>query len=235
MCLKRDQRRYSYRRPLPSFPAGNTRRAIGSLSVADLFSSNVCRSSRRRRKSRYVICSMTSSGLEMPPDQNAFHIWSIWLLIAPVIMRTGSLFDLGSGQSQPGAFLEELDVAVVTEAAVPGLAGDLGQDLQVHETPDDLVRAGKRGAEQLAHGGHTHDGLLVEVVEHPMAVAGGAAHAGGDGATMLFAQLEDSSCGGRRLHAHFRHAAQEECEPRLEVSAVPDSLKPVVVLGAVTL
>ena len=30
---------------------------------------------------------MTSSGLEMPPDQNAFQTWSIWLLMAPVIMR----------------------------------------------------------------------------------------------------------------------------------------------------
>src|SRR5712692_3155264 len=28
---------------------------------------------------------MTSSGLEMPPDQKAFQIWSIWLLMAPVI------------------------------------------------------------------------------------------------------------------------------------------------------
>jgi hypothetical protein len=24
--------------------------------------------------------------LDMPPDQNAFQIWSIWLLMAPVIM-----------------------------------------------------------------------------------------------------------------------------------------------------
>src|SRR5690349_7650809 len=30
---------------------------------------------------------MISSGLEMPPDQKAFQIWSIWLLMAPVIMR----------------------------------------------------------------------------------------------------------------------------------------------------
>src|SRR5687767_8589275 len=34
---------------------------------------------------------MTSRGLEMPPDQNAFQIWSIWLLIAPVIMSGKSI------------------------------------------------------------------------------------------------------------------------------------------------
>ena len=47
----------------------------------------VC-SSSILRKSRYVICSMTSNGLEMPPDQKAFQIWSIWLLMAPVIMSS---------------------------------------------------------------------------------------------------------------------------------------------------
>src|SRR5437867_13010049 len=33
---------------------------------------------------------MTSSRLEMLPDQNAFQIWSIWLLMAPVIMKSPS-------------------------------------------------------------------------------------------------------------------------------------------------
>jgi len=40
-----------------------------------------------------VICSITSIGLEMPPDQKAFQIWSIWLLMAPVITPTRSGFD----------------------------------------------------------------------------------------------------------------------------------------------
>jgi hypothetical protein len=33
-----------------------------------------------------VICSITSSGLEMPPDQKAFQIESIWLRSSPVSM-----------------------------------------------------------------------------------------------------------------------------------------------------
>jgi hypothetical protein len=33
-----------------------------------------------------VICSITSGGLAMPPDQKTFQIWSIWFLMAPVIM-----------------------------------------------------------------------------------------------------------------------------------------------------
>jgi hypothetical protein len=40
-------------------------------------SSTSCISSRRRKKSRYVICSITSSGLEIPPVQKAFQIASI--------------------------------------------------------------------------------------------------------------------------------------------------------------
>ena len=33
-----------------------------------------------------MICSITSSGLEMPPDQKASQMRSIWLLMSPVIM-----------------------------------------------------------------------------------------------------------------------------------------------------
>src|SRR5688572_7578922 len=83
-CLKRDQRRSSKAHPRVSLPSGNMRRSIGCLSRADLFSSSVCRSSRRRRKRRYVICSMTSRGFEMPPDQKAFQIASILFLMSPV-------------------------------------------------------------------------------------------------------------------------------------------------------
>jgi hypothetical protein len=52
---------------------------MGRPVCAALFSASVCRSSRRRRKSRYVICSMTSRGFEMPPVQKAFQTASIWL------------------------------------------------------------------------------------------------------------------------------------------------------------
>ncbi len=34
-------------------------------------------------KSRYVICSITSSGLAMPPDQKALQTLSTWLLSSP--------------------------------------------------------------------------------------------------------------------------------------------------------
>ena len=70
------------------------RRAIGFFSRVALFSSSVCRSSSRRMKRKYVICSMTSSGFEMPPDQNAFQIWSTWFLMVPVIMARRATFYL---------------------------------------------------------------------------------------------------------------------------------------------
>ena len=36
------------------------------------------------RKSRYVICSMTSSGFEIPPVQKEFQMVSTWLRMSPV-------------------------------------------------------------------------------------------------------------------------------------------------------
>ena len=36
-----------------------------------------------------MICSITSSGFEMPPDQNEFQMASIWLRMGPVSMRSG--------------------------------------------------------------------------------------------------------------------------------------------------
>src|SRR5690606_13544358 len=43
---------------------------------------------------------MTSMGLEMPPLQNAFQIWSTWALIGPVITAYSSLQRLGSSTRQ---------------------------------------------------------------------------------------------------------------------------------------
>ena len=40
-------------------------------------------------KSRYVICSITSIGLAMPPVQKAFQTASTWLFSAPVTMLVG--------------------------------------------------------------------------------------------------------------------------------------------------
>jgi hypothetical protein len=71
------------------------RRAIDFFSVLALFSSSVCRSSSRRKNSRYVICSITSSGLEIPPDQKASQMRSIWFLISPVSI--GRQFTSGVG------------------------------------------------------------------------------------------------------------------------------------------
>jgi len=75
--LNRDQRKSSCFRFFASFPSGNTRRSIGFFSLAALLSSSVCRSSSRLMNSKYVICSITSSGFEIRPDQKAFQIASI--------------------------------------------------------------------------------------------------------------------------------------------------------------
>jgi hypothetical protein len=56
--------------------AGKTGFSTGLPVRLALFSARVWFSSRRFRKSRYVICSITSSGLEMPPVQNAFQTLS---------------------------------------------------------------------------------------------------------------------------------------------------------------
>ncbi len=58
-------------------------RSIGCFRLLALFSFRVCRSSRRRSKARHVICSMTSSGFEIPLDQNAFQNPTIWLRSSP--------------------------------------------------------------------------------------------------------------------------------------------------------
>jgi hypothetical protein len=49
-----------------------------------------------------VICSITSIGLAMPPDQKAFQIWSILLLSSPVSM--GGV----RWKQDPGSLLERL-------------------------------------------------------------------------------------------------------------------------------
>ena len=50
-----------------------------------LFSASVWRSSRPLTNNRYVSCSITSSGLEMPPAQKSFHTASICDFSSPVI------------------------------------------------------------------------------------------------------------------------------------------------------
>jgi hypothetical protein len=65
--------RFHERRPFRSFSPSDLAR------IVPLLSSRVCRSSSLRRNSRQVVCSITSSGLEMPPDQKAFQIWQPWL------------------------------------------------------------------------------------------------------------------------------------------------------------
>ena len=72
--LKRDHRSSTYGRPRSSTPSGKIGDSIGSPKRLALFSLAVWSSSRRRMKSRYVICSITSSGLAMPPDQKASQI-----------------------------------------------------------------------------------------------------------------------------------------------------------------
>jgi len=69
-----------------SWPGRKTGFSITPVpAIRALLSARVCRSSSRRRNSRYVICSITSSGLLMPPDQNAFQTPSILLFSSPVI------------------------------------------------------------------------------------------------------------------------------------------------------
>ncbi|SLH96067.1 Uncharacterised protein [Mycobacteroides abscessus subsp. abscessus] len=80
-----DQRRSLYGRPSGSFPSGNGLPSSGCASRFARSSARVCSSSRRRMNSRYVICSITSSGLEMPPVQNASQTASTLFLMSPVI------------------------------------------------------------------------------------------------------------------------------------------------------
>jgi hypothetical protein len=75
-CLKRERWYSSYDWPLASLGEdGPFHRLLEPVGLAPL------------EAGRRVICSITSSGLEMPPVQNAFQIWSTWLLMAPVIIQ----------------------------------------------------------------------------------------------------------------------------------------------------
>jgi hypothetical protein len=78
-----DQCIFSYGSFFESFPSGKMRCSRGILKRSDFNSCNVWRSSSRRRKSKYVICLITSSGFVIPQVQKAFHIWSIWLDSSP--------------------------------------------------------------------------------------------------------------------------------------------------------
>src|SRR5260370_42411690 len=84
--LKRDQRRSCCLRLKIGF-------SIGRFNRFALASCTVCRSSSRLMKSKYVICSITSSGLAMPPAQNASHSRSTFDLSSPVIITLILYFD----------------------------------------------------------------------------------------------------------------------------------------------
>lgn len=60
----------------------------------------ICSSSSRRMKSRYVICSMTSSGFVMPPDQKASQIRSIFAFSSPVITASKRIEERGGRRDQ---------------------------------------------------------------------------------------------------------------------------------------
>ncbi len=116
-----------------------------------------------------------------------------------------------------------------------GLPRDLGEDLQVHETLYDLIGSRERSSDQRADILHAHDRLLVELLQHAVSVAGGAAKVFGDAFAMLLTELENPARGVGGLHAHLRDAAQEKREPCLKVAYVPHCLKPLVVLLPMTL
>jgi hypothetical protein len=79
-CMKADQRAFwSLRVVKIGFSISRFRRAA-------FFSSAVWISSSRLRKSRNVNCSITSRGLEMPPDHMAVQTASTFDLSSPVIM-----------------------------------------------------------------------------------------------------------------------------------------------------
>ena len=64
-----------------------TRCSIGFLRRLDLFSSERVQIVEPPEEEEVgKCCSMTSSGLEMPPDQNASEIRSIWFFSSPVSM-----------------------------------------------------------------------------------------------------------------------------------------------------
>lgn len=66
-------------------------RSIAVLIRADLFPSGMCKSSGRRGKSRQAICSNTSGGLEVPPNQTALRIGPTWVLMLLVVIRSGGM------------------------------------------------------------------------------------------------------------------------------------------------
>ena len=86
-----------------------------------------------------VICSITSIGLEMPPDQKAFQIWSIWLLMGPVIMLTPSPFHVGDGPPAGGCRALNADPCIGILARQAVLEDEHGVEVRVGRPQGDTV------------------------------------------------------------------------------------------------
>src|SRR5690625_2974699 len=182
-AFMRDQRRCS-------FAGGNGIGLLVEPSRRSSRSAVVCCSSSRRRNSRYVTCSITSSGFEMPPDQNVSHTRSMRLFSSPVI-TTLSLCGSPDGRGPPCSVL-----ACGQQPGLPRAEGaDRGLGLRprahrARENPREPVGSDRR------HGDEVIEAREIRCIarEHSSVVGGGR---GSDH------EVDRSS-------AHFTSVAQDE-------------------------
>src|SRR5436190_13121482 len=80
---------------------------------------------------------------------------------------------------------EQSDVRLVLEASIARVAGDLVENAELHQPPDEDVRGRVGRPRECLHVGDCDDRLVVERVEHAVAVPGGATEVRSDGTSML--------------------------------------------------
>ena len=83
--------------------------------------------------------------------------------------------------------------------ALDGLAGDSFENARFLEPRDQFVGRWIRRADQFLHFVDGHDGVQVEVFEHPVPVTGHPPNALRDRRSMIFSKSKETSSGFRRL------------------------------------
>ena len=148
--------------------------------------------------------------------------------------RSLSMLFLGFLSASTGGFLEQAQVWVESELAIPGEAGNLAKESDPCEPPDEIVRCRWSTVEPLPDCGDGYQWVVEEFIHDAVSIAGGSTQFLRDDAAVLFPHLQDCRRRSRRFLAHFGNPFQEECQPAFPVPFVTHGLETFVVLTPVT-
>lgn len=113
------------------------------------------------------------------------------------------------------------------------MAGEFLHDPTFHHSSNQVIGRRVSCTNETLDILYRNDGVLVEVLQHEIAVSCRAAKARGYQIAMLFAEIKDSACGVGCLLAHLNDTTQEKDQPLLPVAGVAYRLQCLVILLAV--